>query len=95
MAFSLPLNPTWANQRWKVKIRDRERLEPPHVSILRGTKTWRLNLRTGRFLDAEPDPSEVPAEFVAFIMEHWLELRAKWDEMYPENPVESDDERGS
>jgi hypothetical protein len=35
MAFSLPLNPAWSNQRWKVKIRDRERLEPPRGSILR------------------------------------------------------------
>jgi hypothetical protein len=95
MAFSLPLSPIWSNQRWKVKIRDRERLEPPHVSILRGPKTWRLNLRTGRFLDAVPDPSELPAELLAFILEHLELLREKWDEMYPENPVESDDERGS
>lgn len=59
------------------------------------TEDGRLNLRTERFLDAVPDPSELPAELLSLIMEHLELLRAKWDEMYPENPVESDDERGS
>lgn len=89
MAYSLPLPTIWSSQRWKVKIRDRERLEPPHVSILRGNRTWRLSLRTMKFLDMEPDPSEVPDELLSAIRERWAELRAKWDEMYPENPVES------
>jgi hypothetical protein len=52
MAFSLPLSPPLRAQGWKVKIRDRERSEPPHVTILHRT-------------------------------------RAKWDEMYPENPIAS------
>jgi hypothetical protein len=91
MAFSLPLARRWSAQRWKVKIRDRERLEPPHVSILRGLKTWRLGLRSREFLDEKPDPDEVPAALLEEVMAKWNELRAAWDAMYPGNPVEPKD----
>jgi hypothetical protein len=89
MAFSLPLPPPLPAEGWKVKIRDRERNEPPHVTILRGTRAWRINLRSGRFLDAVPDPKEVPPELLEVIDARWRTLRARWDEMYPENPVDS------
>ncbi len=91
----LTLSRRWATQRWKAKIRDKERVEPPHVSLLRGTRTWRLGLRSGAFLDREPDPTEVPPALIEEVFASWAELRAAWDEMYPENPVESDhdDER--
>lgn len=94
MAYSLDIPPPWNSQRWKVKIRDKERLEPPHLSIVRGTKTWRLCLRTGEFLDDQPDPKEVPAELLAFIRANWKQLQQQWDAMYPENPVarERDDD---
>lgn len=92
MAFSLALNRAGSSQRWKVKIRDRERLEPPHVSIIRGLGTWRLNLRTGRFLDAYPDPADVPPDLVRFVLEQMPLLRAAWDRMYPDNPVDSNDD---
>ena len=87
MAFSLSLPPAWAVQGWKVKIRDRERLEPPHVSILHGVKVWRLCLRTGRFLDAKPSPKDVPEDLVALIRGATRQLREEWDAMYPDNPV--------
>ena len=76
---------------WKVKIRDNETREPPHVSILRRTKTWRINLRTGLFMDARPDPAEVPQRLLVFIREetNWNWLCDRWDEMYPNNPVAS------
>jgi hypothetical protein len=95
MAFSLRLSPRWSTQRWKVKIRDKERLEPPHVSLTRGLRTWRLGLRSGSFLDKEPDPAEVPIGLVEQVRASLDELRTAWDAMYPENPVESnhDDER--
>jgi hypothetical protein len=94
MAFQLPL-PKRFRRQWTVKIRDRERVEPPHVTILRRTQAWRLDLRTGEFLDREPDPDEVPEALLATIRRQWTLLCETWDEMYPENPVaseENDDE---
>jgi len=38
MAFALTLTTALKRARWKVKIRDKETREPPHVTILRGTK---------------------------------------------------------
>src|ERR1700688_3912960 len=35
---------------WKVKIREKERLEPPHVTIMCGKKEWRVGLRDKNFL---------------------------------------------
>jgi hypothetical protein len=70
-------------------LRDRERNEPPHVTILHRTRAWRFDLRSGGFLDEEPDPKDVPAEVLAEIEKHKALLRLKWDEMYPENPIES------
>jgi len=59
----------------------------------RGTDAWRFNLRTGSFMDEEPDPSDVPDGVVDFIEEEetWQQLRDEWDAMYPTNPVSSDD----
>ena len=51
MAFSLPLSPQLTQARWKVKIFDKENREPPHVTIVRGLQKWRVNLRTGAFMD--------------------------------------------
>ena len=59
MAFALKL-PRSLVRQWQVKIRDRERVEPPHVTIIRKTEAWRLALRTRQFLDREPDPAEIP-----------------------------------
>jgi hypothetical protein len=87
MPYSLALSRRWSAERWKVKIRDKERVEPPHVSLIRGTRTWRLGLRSRSFLDKEPDPAEVPSELVQEILASWDELIAEWDAMYPENPV--------
>lgn len=87
MAFSLPVPPPWAGQGWKVKIRDRERLEPPHVTILHRSRAWRWNLRSGGFMDADPPPGDVPNEIVAFVQENLARLCAEWDRMYPSNPV--------
>jgi hypothetical protein len=75
--------------RWKVKIREKETREPPHVTILRGTKACRIDLRNGEFMDRKPDPAEVPDELVDFIKseENWQRLCDEWDEKYPANPV--------
>jgi hypothetical protein len=92
MAFSAPLPAGLATRGWKAKIRDRERNEPPHVTILHRTRAWRLDLRTWRFLDKEPDPNDVPEELLSELIRQSALLRKKWDEMYPENPIESKEE---
>ena len=93
VAFTFQLTAALRNARWKVKIRDKETREPPHVTIIRGTLAWRIDLRTGEFMDAIPDPVEVPAELNRLIREHdaWQQLCDAWDEMYPNNPVFHDD----
>jgi hypothetical protein len=87
MAYSLPLPETLARQGWKVKIRDRERVEPPHATILHRTSAWRFGLRSAELLDRRPDPREVPCELIDEVRMRLEALRQRWDEMYPENPV--------
>jgi hypothetical protein len=88
VAFSLKL-PKKLARHWAVKIRDRERVEPPHVTILRKLEAWRLNLRTAEFMDDEPDPADIPEAILAIVKEGMDLLRTRWDEMYPENPIVS------
>ena len=89
MAFSLPIPPPLPAQGWKVKIRDNERNEPPRVTIIHKRRAWRFGLRSEGFLDKDPDPNEVPQEVIAEVEKQLELLRREWDEMYPENPVES------
>ncbi len=67
MPFELALPYALKRAKWKVKIQDKERLEPPHVSILRATDKWRINLRTGEFIDRIPDPDDVPDQIIDLI----------------------------
>ena len=83
------LPPGLAGQRWKVKIREKERLESPHVTVIQGTKSWRFDLRTRSFMDDHPDPSEVPRGLVRHIEENIETLSTEWDKKYPHNPVSS------
>jgi len=94
VAFNLRLPDALRKARWKVKIRDKETREPPHVTIIRGTEAWRIDLRTGQFMDAQPDPSDVPNEIVELVMqeETWQRLCDEWDAMYPNNSVFGDNE---
>jgi hypothetical protein len=80
--------------RWKVKIRDKETREPPHATIIQGTKCWRLNLRDRQFMDKKPKPSEVPEKLLDHILkeENWEWLKHEWNRLYPANPVEADDD---
>lgn len=89
MPFDLPLPVHLRRARWKVKIREKETREPPHVTILRGTQAWRIDLRTGEFMDRRPDPAEVPESLVELIHAeaNWRLLCAAWDRKYPTNPV--------
>lgn len=89
MPYSLSLSQKLANEGWKVKIRDKERLEPPHVSIIRGMNTWRWGLREQSFLGSVPPPKLVPRELLKYIENNYDALVAQWNQMYPDNPVES------
>lgn len=91
MPSELDLPAHLKNQGWKVKIFDKERLEPPHVTILRKTYRWRLDLRSGFFLDASPNPDDVSAELVSYVKEpkKWKSLQEQWDARYPTNRVTS------
>jgi hypothetical protein len=48
--YDLKIPSRFKREGWKVKIQDNERLEPPHVTILRGPEKWRLGLRNGNFI---------------------------------------------
>lgn len=92
MPYSLRLPDFLRNARWKVKIRDREIREPPHVTIIHGVDAWRVDLRHGTFMDGSPDPARVPRALVELVFEpaNWGRLREAWDRMYPSNPVGDD-----
>jgi len=94
MAYTLPLTAALKKARWKVKIRDKETREPPHVTIIRGTDAWRLDLRTTEFMDDDPDPAGVPGEMIGLIKNEdtWQQLCDEWDRMYPTNPVTDDED---
>jgi len=97
MPFDLPLPRKLKAEGWKVKIRENERVEPPHVTIVHKTEIWRLGLRDkrllvppgGRIKDIDPAVRQL-------IEEHWEELIEAWDAKYPEDPVSSaeDEENG-
>lgn len=96
MPYELTLPNRFRRARWKVKIREKETREPPHVTILRGTQAWRIDLRTGEFMDRRPDPADVPAELADHIKSEpvWQELCEAWDEKYPDNPVQAGEGTG-
>jgi hypothetical protein len=96
MPYELPLPKKLKAQGWKVKIRDKERVEPPHVTIMHKAEEWRLGLRDkellvppgGQIRDIDPGVMQV-------IDAHWERLGEEWDARYPENPISSaDDEDG-
>ena len=87
MPKQFPLPGDLTAQGWKLKIRDREIREPPHVTLIRGTSSWRWDLRSRAFMDREPDPRVVPDEIVDLLRARHPELVGSWNEKYPENPV--------
>ena len=87
MAFDLILPIDLKKQGWKVKIRENERLEPPHVSIIRKMDTWRWDLRTQKFLDDKPSPKNVPEVLVTYIKSNISTLIEEWNKKYDHNKV--------
>jgi len=94
VAAELKIPDDLKKDKWKVKIRDRERNEDPHATIIRGTKAWRFDLRHGGIMDPKPKPSEVPQKLLDHItkIENWDWLKKQWDKMYPNNPVEGSED---
>lgn len=87
MAWSLPLPPS-LKQHWSVKVRDKERLEPPHLTVMTAGREWRIGLRDSDFL-VPPGGSwnDLPRELQTAIEAHWQEARTRWNSYYPHNPV--------
>ena len=71
-----------------MKIREKERNEPPHVTIMRGTQNWRLRLRDGEF-HVPPGGSwkDIDDDVRKTIEDNWDTLRNEWDAKYRENPI--------
>jgi len=91
MAFNLKLPALLAKMRWKVKIRDKERVEEPHLTIIHKTKVWRIGLRDSRFLDGG-SWKDMPEGLQEAVEKDWEALCAAWDRMYPNNPVQGNDD---
>ena len=87
MPFELPLPSGLNDGTWKVKISEKETVEPPHVTIIRRTDRWRVNLRTMKFMDKKPPSRDVPQELVEHITAKRDELVKQWNAKYPLNPV--------
>ena len=89
MSFNLRLPSKLTNAGWKVKIRDKERLEPPHVTVMRKTEEWRIDLRSGGFL-VPPGGSwnDLPKDLRQEITDNWALLEQEWNAIYGStNPV--------
>ena len=75
---------------WKVKIREKERVEPPHVTVMHKADEWRLGLRDKRLLVPPGGRvKDIDAAVMQIIEERWEQLQEAWDEKYPENPISS------
>ncbi len=96
MPYDLALPKRLKAQGWKVKIREKERVEPPHVTVIHKEDEWRIGLRDGELLVPPGGRlKDIDLEVFRIIQRNWGALRRAWDEKYPENPissVEEDDE---
>lgn len=81
MPFDLRLSESLSGRGWKAKIRDRERLETPHITVLLRTRSWRVSLRDLTFLDRAPPPRDVPREIVDAIAGNLRRLQEARDAM--------------
>jgi hypothetical protein len=97
MPFDLPL-PRKLSSSWRVKIYDNERLEPPHVTVVKGRESWRINLRTREFMDDKPPPKQIHKDVMQAVRDNWRRLQQEWNRIHPNNPVavnEGEDDGGN
>ena len=93
MAYEVELPKQFRKSGWKAKIRDKERVEPPHVTVMRGPDAWRIGLRDGEFLVPPGGSwSDIPKGVRSALEKACQELKGKWDETYPENPIGGENE---
>jgi len=94
MPYELKLPEGLKKAGWKVKIRDAERLEDPHVTIMRKCDVWRLSLRTCSLLELGRVWRQIDESVRAAIKAECEALKAAWNARYPKNPISSknDDE---
>ncbi len=93
MPFELALPKKLKAGGWKVKIREKERVEPPHVTIMHKADEWRLGLRDRQLLVPPGGRiKDIDAEVMTIVDEHWESLQEAWDTKYPSNPISSEDE---
>jgi hypothetical protein len=93
MPHELKLPKRLKAEGWKVKIREKERLEPPHVTVMCGKKEWRIGLRDktllvppgGRWRDLDDELREI-------LENNWKKLQDAWDMKYPSNPIAGNEE---
>lgn len=91
MPYELAVPPRW--KPWRVKIREDERSEEPHVTFIQRTTYYRWGLRSRSFLDDPPPPRDVPRALVEWVESQWQTLREAWDAKYPYSPVSSTEEK--
>jgi hypothetical protein len=93
MPYELTLPKKLKAHGWKVKIREKERVEPPHVTVMHREEEWRIGLR-----DKQPlvPPGgrlkDIDAGVMRIIEANWEQLIAAWNAKYPENPVSSEED---
>lgn len=93
MPYNLPLGVVLRRAGWRVTIYDAEGPEEPHVTIHRRGKSWRISLRTGRFLDRGSQWRQIDKEIKKAVQNNMEILQREWDELHDEvNPISSDEE---
>ena len=94
MPFVLQLLIALKQAGWKVKIHDSERFEPPHVTIYKKMRKWRLSLRDGTFLDKGDTWSQIDEAVKDAIQDknNWKRLQSEWNTIHDDNPVDKEQE---
>lgn len=79
---------------WKITIHDKERLEEdPHVNVIKGECKWRINLKTGQFMDPQKPGCTLHKQVRKIINANWDLLIEQWNKMYPNNTVDVADDQ--
>lgn len=76
-----------------MKIREKERLEVPHLTVFRKGDKWRISLRDRSVLD-DGNWNDILEEVRNLIFQSWELLCSEWDRKYPENPVRTPSPEG-
>jgi len=97
MPFVLQLISALKQAGWKVEIHDSERLEPPHVTIYKKMRRWRLSLRDRAFLDQGDKWSQIDEAVKDALQDekNWKLLKAEWNKIHDDNPVEIEEDEDS